>query len=170
MTFFSFLHSNLAHGNKEFIGTENESTTIWTSSRNGRNGVWILPMTCDWKWNLQRVAIKLYSMLFYIFRRQFSENLPLCKKRLLWPIDKPINRLTDQKNEQCTKEMAACIHHNDDLIFISSIYSCYSRGVPIKLSIAQPVGGGNKIKGFGDGEENQKFEKKKKEIFWRSTI
>ena len=26
-------------------------------------------------------------------------------------------------------------------------------------------GGGNKIKGFGDGEENQKFEKKKKENF-----
>ena len=25
--------------------------------------------------------------------------------------------------------------------------------------------GGNKIKGFGDEEENQKFEKKKKEIF-----
>ena len=28
-----------------------------------------------------------------------------------------------------------------------------------------PVGGGNKIKWFGDGEENQKLEKKKKENF-----
>ena len=28
-----------------------------------------------------------------------------------------------------------------------------------------PGGGGNKIKRFGDGEENQKFEKKKKENF-----
>ena len=35
----------------------------------------------------------------------------------------------------------------------------------IKLSIPPLVGGGNKIKGFGDGEENQKFEKKKKENF-----
>ena len=35
----------------------------------------------------------------------------------------------------------------------------------IKLSIPPPGGGGNKIKGFGDGEENQKLEKKKKEIF-----
>ena len=31
------------------------------------------------------------------------------------------------------------------------------------------VGGGNKIKGFGDGLENQKFEKKKKENFWKSN-
>ena len=35
----------------------------------------------------------------------------------------------------------------------------------IKLSIPPPGGGGNKIKGFGDGEENQKLEKKKKENF-----
>ena len=35
----------------------------------------------------------------------------------------------------------------------------------IKLSIPPPpVGGENKIKGFRDGEENQKFEKKKKKI------
>ena len=31
----------------------------------------------------------------------------------------------------------------------------------IKLSIPPPGGGGNKIKGFGDGEENQRVEKKK---------
>jgi len=35
----------------------------------------------------------------------------------------------------------------------------------IKLSIPPRWEGGNKIKGFGDGEENQKFEKKKKENF-----
>ena len=34
------------------------------------------------------------------------------------------------------------------------------------LSIPPPGGGGNKIKWFGDGEENQKLEKKKKEKFW----
>ena len=32
-------------------------------------------------------------------------------------------------------------------------------------NILKCVGGGNKIKGIGDGEENQKFEKKKKENF-----
>ena len=35
----------------------------------------------------------------------------------------------------------------------------------IMLSIPPPGGGGNKIKWFGDGEENQKLEKKKKENF-----
>ena len=35
----------------------------------------------------------------------------------------------------------------------------------IKLSIPPPGGGGNKIKRFGDGEKNQKLEKKKKENF-----
>ena len=39
----------------------------------------------------------------------------------------------------------------------------------IKLSIPPPpVGGGNKIKGFGDGEENQKMEKE--EIRGPSTL
>ena len=41
----------------------------------------------------------------------------------------------------------------------------------IMLSIPPPGGGGNKIKGFGDGEKNQKLERKKKRIlkiqhFW----
>ena len=40
----------------------------------------------------------------------------------------------------------------------------------IKLSIPPPGGGGNKIKGFGDGEENQKFEKKKKIFFEDLTL
>ena len=35
----------------------------------------------------------------------------------------------------------------------------------IMLSIPPPGGGGNKIKWFGDGEENQKLEKKKKGKF-----
>ena len=34
-----------------------------------------------------------------------------------------------------------------------------------KVEYSPPRWGGNKIKRFGDGEENQKFEKKKKENF-----
>ena len=40
---------------------------------------------------------------------------------------------------------------------------CFLQGC-IKLSIPPAVGGWNKIKRFGDGEENQKFEKKKKKL------
>ena len=38
-----------------------------------------------------------------------------------------------------------------------------------KVEYSPPGGGGNKIKGFGDGEENQKLEKKKK-IFFEDLI
>ena len=34
-----------------------------------------------------------------------------------------------------------------------------------KVEHSPPAGGGNKIKGFGDGEKNQKLKKKKKENF-----
>ena len=34
-----------------------------------------------------------------------------------------------------------------------------------KVEYSPPPVGGNKIKGFGDGEENQKLENKKKENF-----
>ena len=44
-------------------------------------------------------------------------------------------------------------------------YSCETYQACIMLSIPPPGGGGNKIKWFGDGEENQKLEKKKKENF-----
>ena len=36
-----------------------------------------------------------------------------------------------------------------------------------KVEYSPPVGEGYKIKGFGDGEENQKLAKRKKEIFLR---
>ena len=38
------------------------------------------------------------------------------------------------------------------------------------LSIPPPRWGGNKIKWFGDGEENQKLEKKKKKFFEDLTL
>ena len=47
----------------------------------------------------------------------------------------------------------------------SNTFSTEKKQGCIKLSIPPPGGGGNKIKGFGDGEENQKLEKKKKEKF-----
>ena len=47
------------------------------------------------------------------------------------------------------------------LFFLAYFLSTFHQG-SIKLSIPPPRGGGNKIKGFGDGEENQRVEKKEK--------
>ena len=71
-----------------------------------------MPITCDWKWNLQRVAIivKLYSMLNFIFSRQFPENLPFCKKKKDF-FDQLTNQSTDWRIKGMTNvQKNGCMH------------------------------------------------------------
>ena len=71
--------------------------------------------------------------------------------------------ITNQNRASCTFNCIIYYYKNG---MVASRLQRIQTQACIKLSISPPpVGGGNKIKGFGDGEKNQKLKKKKKENF-----
>ena len=61
--------------------------------------------------------------------------------------------------------LSCCVHHALKLRAVCRTFFLNFTGVYKVEHSPPPGGGGNKIKGFGDGEKNQKLKKKTKEYF-----
>ena len=76
--------------------------------------------------------------------------------------------IIDRERKEMNYSFFAFLFSSSSLVFCffltqEKIVSNLYQGC-IKSSIPPPTGGGNKIKGFGDGEENQRVVKRKNKV------